>query len=271
MNARNLDYIFECNAREDYPRVDNKLKTKQYCEARGIPVPITMGVVGRYGDIAKVIDQLSGWDEFVIKPAEGCGGNGIMVITGRRGERFIGTSRIYTRQDIYQHISSILSGLYSLGGRLDTAILEQRVRPHPMFTEISGKGTPDIRIIVYKYTARMAMLRLPTAASQGRANLHQGAVGVGIDMESGVTYRAIQYTRLVEVHPDSHRVLNGITLPQWRAVVDYAEELSRHLCLGYVGIDLVLDEHAGPLILEANARPGLAIQLANHAGLISRL
>ena len=271
MNARNLDYIFECNAREDYPQVDNKLKTKQYCEARGIPVPITMGVVGRYGDIAKVIDQLSGWDEFVIKPAEGCGGNGIMVITGRRGERFIGTSRIYTRQDIYQHISSILSGLYSLGGRLDTAILEQRVRPHPMFTEISGKGTPDIRIIVYKYTARMAMLRLPTAASQGRANLHQGAVGVGIDMESGVTYRAIQYTRLVEVHPDSHRVLNGITLPQWRAVVDYAEELSRHLCLGYVGIDLVLDEHAGPLILEANARPGLAIQLANHAGLISRL
>jgi glutathione synthase/RimK-type ligase-like ATP-grasp enzyme len=37
--------------------------------------------------------------------------------------------------------------------------------------------------------------------------------------------------------------------------------------LGFVGVDVVHDEHRGPLVLELNARPGLAIQLANRRGL----
>ena len=41
--------------------------------------------------------------------------------------------------------------------------------------------------------------------------------------------------------------------------------------LGYVGADIVVDARRGPVILELNARPGLAVQLANRAGLIPRL
>jgi predicted ATP-grasp superfamily ATP-dependent carboligase len=41
--------------------------------------------------------------------------------------------------------------------------------------------------------------------------------------------------------------------------------------LGYLGVDIVLDPRRGPLLLEANARPGLAIQHANAAGLVPRL
>ena len=41
--------------------------------------------------------------------------------------------------------------------------------------------------------------------------------------------------------------------------------------LGYLGVDIVLDKHKGPLLLELNARPGLAIQVANNAGLLPRL
>jgi hypothetical protein len=41
--------------------------------------------------------------------------------------------------------------------------------------------------------------------------------------------------------------------------------------LGYQGIDIVLDRDKGPLLLELNARPGLAIQIANQAGLGPRL
>ena len=40
--------------------------------------------------------------------------------------------------------------------------------------------------------------------------------------------------------------------------------------LGYIGVDLVLDQDQGPLILELNARPGLNIQIANDAGLTKR-
>jgi D-alanine-D-alanine ligase-like ATP-grasp enzyme len=41
--------------------------------------------------------------------------------------------------------------------------------------------------------------------------------------------------------------------------------------LGYLGADIVLDKQQGPMLLELNARPGLAIQVANQAGLQHRL
>ena len=41
--------------------------------------------------------------------------------------------------------------------------------------------------------------------------------------------------------------------------------------LGYLGVDVVIDREQGPLILELNARPGLAIQIANQSGLGLRL
>jgi hypothetical protein len=37
--------------------------------------------------------------------------------------------------------------------------------------------------------------------------------------------------------------------------------------LRYIGVDIVIDAEQGPIILEANARPGLSIQLANRRGL----
>jgi glutathione synthase/RimK-type ligase-like ATP-grasp enzyme len=41
--------------------------------------------------------------------------------------------------------------------------------------------------------------------------------------------------------------------------------------LGYLGVDIVIDEKRGPMLLELNARPGLSIQVANSKGLLPRL
>ena len=41
--------------------------------------------------------------------------------------------------------------------------------------------------------------------------------------------------------------------------------------LGYLRADIVLDRLRGPMLLELKARPGLAIQVANQAGLRHRL
>ena len=41
--------------------------------------------------------------------------------------------------------------------------------------------------------------------------------------------------------------------------------------MGYLGVDIVIDATAGPLMLELNARPGLNIQIANQEGLVHRL
>ena len=41
--------------------------------------------------------------------------------------------------------------------------------------------------------------------------------------------------------------------------------------LGYLRVDMVIDNDRGPLILEMNARPGLSIQIANCTGLSNRV
>jgi alpha-L-glutamate ligase-like protein len=173
-------------------------------------------------------------------------------------------------EDLRQHLSDVLSGIYSLGGRPDQALLQQRVRLHSAFEAVAYKGIPDIRIILYRNEPAMAMLRLPTRASNGRANLHQGGIGTGVDLDSGLTHHAVQHNRLVDVHPDTGRPVVGMRVPYWREVLALSRRVAGAVGLGYLGVDVVVDEDRGPMLLEANARPGLAIQIANGRGLLPR-
>ena len=207
-----------------------------------------------------------------MKPAHGSGGDGILVITGRKGERYRRSSgNLMPRGEFEHHLSNGLSGLFSLGGQPDHLLVEYRVQFDPVFEQVSYKGVPDIRIIVFLGVPVMAMIRLPTRQSDGKANLHQGAIGVGIDLPTGVTRRGVFGTEVVREHPDTEHPLVGLAIPHW----DDLLEMSARCCdlsgLGYIGVDFVLDRERGPLILELNARPGLAIQIANGNGLLHRL
>jgi alpha-L-glutamate ligase-like protein len=170
-----------------------------------------------------------------------------------------------------RHIADILSGLYSLGGQPDEALIQYRVQLHPQFAPISYKGVPDIRVIVYRGRPAMAMLRLPTSQSNGRANLHQGGVGAGIDMATGVTHRAVHGSQSIALHPDTSVNLLGRQLPYWNEILAMSRAVAAAVGLGYLGVDLVIDADLGPMLLEANARPGLAIQIANGEGLMQAL
>ena len=173
-------------------------------------------------------------------------------------------------RDLRQHVSSTVSGLFSLGGQPDAALIQQRVLPHPAFEGVTYQGIPDVRVILYRRVPAMAMLRLPTRLSGGRANLHQGAIGAGLDLETGRTTRAVLRNRVAERHPDTGASVIGFRVPHWPRVVQMAKQVSRATGMGYVGVDVVVDRHRGPLLLEANARPGLAIQIANGRGLLRR-
>jgi len=118
----------------------------------------------------------------------------------------------------------------------------------------------------------MAMMRLSTAASGGRANLHQGAVGVGIALSSGRAKRAVMRGALVTKHPDTGRDLcKELVVPMWEEHLLIASRSYEMTELGYFGADIVLDKNKGPMLQELNARPGLAIQIANGEGLAARL
>jgi alpha-L-glutamate ligase-like protein len=173
--------------------------------------------------------------------------------------------------EIRQQVSDIISGLYSLGERPDEALVQQRVLLHPAFQRICYQGIGDVRVIVYRKMPLMAMLRLPTKVSGGRANLHQGGIGAGVDLDTGLTCLAVMRDRVAERHPDTGVNLIGFEVPDWKQVIDMACKVASAVGLGYVGVDIVLDRDQGPLLLEANARPGLAIQVANGQGLLPRL
>ena len=272
INRRNAEYVRLWNPRRLYPLVDDKLRTKELAIAAGMPVPELYAVVSAQHDIRDLQEALKDREQFVVKPARGSGGNGILIITGRRGELYRKSSgAVMEWVELDHHISNALSGLYSLGGQRDRVLVEYFVQSEPELEKISYRGVPDIRLIVYRGYPVMAMIRLPTHLSDGKANLHLGAVGVGIDLAKGVTLRGVQGIEIVESHPDTGNRLAGLVIPHWDEILKMAAECFEMTGLGYLGVDLVLDEKHGPLILELNARPGLAIQIANGSGLHSRL
>ena len=272
MNCRNGCFCFVENKRRHYPRVDDKLQTKQLCEANGIRVPRTYALIERYGDVRSFPECLGSQQEFVIKPARGAEGRGILVIARRDGHQFVTSSGgNFSVPDLRYHLSAVLSGLFSLGSQPDRAIIEQRVQRHSVFERVAVDGTPDVRVILYRCVPVMAMVRLPTHISRGRANLHQGAVGVAVALNTGLTFGGVWKSRPVCSHPDTGVSIRGLKIPHWDGLLIAAMKLADAMELGYIGVDFVLDATDGPVVLEANARPGLAVQIANERGLLPRL
>jgi alpha-L-glutamate ligase-like protein len=271
INRRNGEFVMRYNKRRYYPFADDKLRTKSIAIAAGIAVPELYGVIETQRDVRRLAQIVEGREAFVIKPACGSGGNGVLVVS-RRGDTIRRPDgRVLGFEEMARHASNILSGQYSLGGQPDRAMIEYRVKFDPIFEAVAYQGVPDVRIIVFQGYPVMAMVRLPTRASDGKANLHQGAIGVGIDIATGRTLRAVSGTSLVDEHPDTLNPIAGIEVPGWESILALAAGTYELTHLGYIGVDIVLDRDLGPLILELNARPGLSIQLANREGLGGRL
>ncbi len=272
MNRRNAEYIMRFNPRSLFPLVDNKVFTKRLARDHRIPTPMVYTVIESHGSIRGMEASIEGKREFVVKPARGSGGSGIILITDRKGNAFVTKSgEEMTKEELSYRISDILSGIYSLGGLEDSAIVEALIHPDDVFALVSYQGVPDVRVIVYKGVPVMSMVRLPTRESDGKANLHQGAIGAGIDLATGVTLSAVYKGAIVEKHPDTGNPVRGITVPYWGEILHIAAKSLEMTGLEYVGADLVLDKDVGPVLLELNARPGLAIQMANMSGLKSRV
>jgi alpha-L-glutamate ligase-like protein len=275
LNERNADFIMRLNPRRLYPRVDDKVLTKELALKAGMAVPDLYGVIVHQADVKNLGKMVADKDSFVIKPAQGSGGDGIFVVTGRserKRESFrLSSGLLISEGDLQHHISNIVGGQYSLSGNRDKALIEYCVHSDPTFAEVSFQGVPDIRVIVYRGYPVMAMVRLPTRASDGKANLHQGAVGAGVDMSTGTTLSGVLSDHLVEDHPDTGALIAGLKIPNWDFILESSARGYEVTGLGYLGVDMVIDADRGPLILEMNARPGLNIQIANGTGLANRV
>ena len=222
-----------------------------------------------------MLRELDSYSSFVIKPAHGAMGNGILVVRERDGDWFraarraagstggaLRTTRRASSRARTRWAASPTSRSPRSGSRCT-----------PSFAAITTEGVPDVRVIVYRGVPVMSMTRLPTRRSRGRANLHQGAVGAG--------HRARHRARPTSRCCDGKR---GRRAPRHAAGgrrprrSRSSSACSRSRCARATRRSSATwaptwwstREH-GPLVLELNARPGLAIQIANRAGLAPRL
>lgn len=268
MNRRNVELVYALNRRSDYPIADDKLLAKEHLEAAGVPVPESLAVCRGLFAIPAVIESLASEERFVIKPANGSGGQGIVVVGDRCGPltwRLPSGRRLEPHQ-LHRHLANIVFGAFS-NQLEDCGFVERRVEPHPVFASLWADGICDVRVIVAEGRPLLAMARVPTERSGGRANLHQGGIGLAVDLASGVTRRAVLKRRAIERHPDSGVSLLDVALPRWDELVEVARAAAAAVPLGYLGVDIVVDAERGPLVLEINARPGIEIQNVHGSGL----
>lgn len=271
INARNGRYLLPNNPRKFYRSVDDKVTTKRLAVEMGIPVPELYGTIESPGDLGRIAKLVAGKEAFVIKPARGSGGKGVLVIQGRSGDAFLkGSGTSLTMEEVRFHAANILGGLFSLGGQRDVAMVEQYISCADEVMAMSYRGAPDVRVVMLHGYPVMAMLRVATKESDGRANLHQGAIGIGIDLATGISHHAVCHGQPISIHPDLDSELLGQQIPDWDTVLKLAGLCYEMTGLGYLGADIMIGKGVGPMIIEVNARPGLAIQLANGEGLRPR-
>jgi len=277
-NERNKVYLRK-NGSAGRLLADSKLKTKRVLEKAGVGVP---KLIKKFKN-AEEIDNFE-WEKlegnFVIKPVTGYGGEGIVVIKKRgkwAGEWLKMDGEIMSTTDLKMHCREILGGKYSLHGMTDMVLVEERIKIHPLFFALTRTGTPDIRVIIYNKVPVMAMFRIPTEKSRGKANLQQGAIGLGIDLATGITTFGIEgkgeeLKRIYDFNKKKRIKVNGIRIPFWREILETSIKCQEAIpSLGFMGVDVVLDKEKGPMVLEVNARPGLSIQICNKAGLKKRM
>src|SRR5690606_10099141 len=80
INNRVGRYILRHNKRSNYPLVDNKILTAIRSKEWGIATPEKYLIVENYGSLNNLHLKLMDFNSFVIKPANGSQGNGIIVI-----------------------------------------------------------------------------------------------------------------------------------------------------------------------------------------------
>jgi len=272
MNARSADFLL-LNKKSARKRADDKLLTKRMLRRTHVPHPKLLGVL-KDARVVRDFDWGKLTSGFVIKPVQGFGGQGIILIKRpAKEERMFWTveGKKVSVDDLVLHSMDIVEGKYSHNNLPDKAMIEERITIHPKFKKLAVGGAPDVRVIVFNKIPVMAMLRLPTEESGGKANLHQGAIGLGIDMATGITTHGVYKNSQLKYFPDTNKKVNGITVPYWNKILLMATKTQRISHLPYLSVDMLIDRDRGPVVLELNDQPGLSIQLANMTGLRRRL
>jgi len=270
-NARNLKYIKWGNFLLSKKLADSKLGTKKFLANHKVAVPETLWIIKKHSELD--IEKIAAYEPpFVVKPNNGYGGKWILIIDTKAADGSFVTNSgdVYSPKKLIEHFTYILDGFFSLSGGRDRIIIEKKIILIKEIELLGKYWLPDIRVIAYNMVPVMAMIRIPTEESDGKANIHGWACAVGIDIGSWrLTYISSKW-KIVKSIPGIWDV-RGIVIPEWDKILSLVVQVQQVTGIKFLWCDVVLDADAGPLLLEINVRPGLEIQNVNLAPLAARL
>lgn len=270
LNERNIKLIYPNNNKRHYPLADDKVLTKEILHQYDIPCAETYAVIEYNSDIKAAWELCKNKNALAIKPARGSGGGGIKILKKDHNGIWISSGKPVEDRQVFQHMAATIMGFYSLGSH-DRVLIEECIEPDPFFQQIYPSGVPDFRIITLNHQPLMGMLRMPTDRSDGKANLHQNGVGIGVDMKRGTLTQVYDGKNYFDHHPDSKFIVENVSIPYWNEILEISIATAKAFPLNYLGIDIVIDKYKGPQIMEINVRPGLGIQLVNQQGLKEKI
>lgn len=248
-------HILGLNSRYQYTKLNpgsakkygfSKLRTKALLAEHRINTAQIYHIFENLDDI-DTIEWNNIQTPFVIKPASGSAGKGIIIIEKKIQNKAVWITNekdTLSEEDLNLHITNILDGEFSTWGSHHKAIVEEKISGHPTLAKYSYRGTADIRVVVFNSVPVMAMLRIPTKESAGKANLDKGAIGLGIDLATGITTHGIIGKGEKITHfPNSKKKVNGIKIPYWNRVLELAVRAANAAGYVFMGADIFIDEN----------------------------
>lgn len=305
INKRNNTYIKEFNPQKGIRLANNKNQTKKFLIQRGIPVPQTLfHFKSRQSWLSFNFNDFHN-PTFVIKPNKGSKWTWIFVIkewrkssinNNKDNKKNSNLSKIInwinvlfqreekildswyefliwntwiTEQELKKEVVGIFDGKYSSTNRADTIILEDRLIPWPWFEEFCEYGLADMRVILFNLVPIIAMLRMPTKESWGKANLAQWGIGLWLDIVTGkITSLYRRWQSYTNEFPSEWKHFKNKKIPYWQEIIQYSANAQYFVNIWYLWMDRVITKK-WPKLLEINARAGLEIQNITGKPLLS--
>lgn len=300
-NARNLLYIKKFNDKKAIRLANNKLETKIFLWERWIPFAKTYWIISNRNELYEFDFSYLPKKTFIIKPNQWSKGNWILIVKNiskeenlkpkeknnflnfiiKKREKIVPYKTIPThKKELYhiwektindptfrRYLLDIIDGKFSMNMGWDKVIIEEKLTPGELFKDFCEYGLADIRIIVFNLVPIATMIRVPTKYSNGKANLAQWWLGLGIEICTGKITSMLRKNKVyTHKFPKEFAHFFGKQIPYRKDILFLSSKAQYYVNLGYLALDRVITNE-GPKLLEINARAWLEVQKVTNTPL----